>query len=243
MMATDDPLTHAATVRRRWVRLALLAVFVGAVVAFVALGGPRYLSLDTIQSHRDSLLLWTRQHFAASLAIAFLVYAGAVAFSIPGAVILSLTIGFLFGRWVGTVLVVAAATIGAVIVFAAARYVFADAARKRLGAFGERINAGFTANAFHYMLFLRLVPVFPFFLVNLAPAFTSITLRTFALATLIGIVPATFVFVNLGETLSRIDSLQGLVSAETLGALALLGLLALLPVLWKRRSRGRPTDA
>jgi len=242
-MAIGDARTNAAAVRRWWFRLVLLAVFVGAVVAFVALGGPKYLSLDTIQSHRDALLLWTRQHYAASLAIAFAVYAGAVALSIPGAVILSLTMGFLFGRWVGTVLVVAAATVGAIIVFAAARYVFADAARKRLGTLGARINAGFTANAFPYMLFLRLVPLFPFFLVNLAPAFTSIPLRTFALATLIGIVPASFVFVNLGETLSRIDSLEGLVSVETLGALALLGLLALLPVLWKRRHRGKPTDA
>jgi len=242
-MGMDDARSTAATVRRWWFRLVLVVVFVGAAVAFVALGGPRYLNLDAIQSHRDSLLLWTRQHYAASLAIAFVVYAGAVAFSIPGAVILSLTMGFLFGRWVATVLVVAAATVGAIIVFAAARYVFADAARKRLGALGARINAGFTANAFHYMLFLRLVPLFPFFLVNLAPAFTSIPLRTFALATLIGIVPASFVFVNLGETLSRIDSLEGLVSVETLGALALLGLLALLPVLWKRRHRGKPTDA
>ena len=86
------------------------------------------------------------------------------------------------------------------------------------------------------MLFLRLVPAFPFFLVNLAPAFTSIPLRTFVLATFIGIIPGTFVFVNLGETLGRIDSLQGLVSWETLGAFALLGILALVPIVVRRRS-------
>ena len=131
--------------------------------------------------------------------------------------ILSLTMGFVFGRWVGTALVVVAATVGATIVFLAARYIFADAARKRLGALGEKINAGFTENAFNYMLFLRLVPAFPFFLVNLAPAFTSIPLRTFVLATFIGIIPGTFVFVNLGETLGRIDSLQGLVSVADAG--------------------------
>jgi uncharacterized membrane protein YdjX (TVP38/TMEM64 family) len=84
------------------------------------------------------------------------------------------------------------------------------------------------------MLFLRLVPVFPFFLVNLAPAFTSIPLRTYVLATLIGIVPGSFVYVNLGTTLGRIDSLQGLVSAPTLLAFALLGVLALLPVAWRK---------
>ena len=85
--------------------------------------------------------------------------------------------GFLFGRWVGTVLVVIAATIGATLVFLAARYLFADAARRRMGALGEKISAGFTENALNYLLFLRLVPLFPFFLVNLAPAFTKIRLR------------------------------------------------------------------
>jgi uncharacterized membrane protein YdjX (TVP38/TMEM64 family) len=136
------------------------------------------------------------------------------------------------------VLVVCAATIGATILFLAARYIFADVLRKRLGAVGERINEGFTENAFSYMLFLRLVPAFPFFLVNLAPAFTSIPLRTFVLATFIGIIPGTFVFVNLGETLGRIDSLQGLVSWQTFGAFALLGVLALIPILVKKlRSR------
>ncbi len=92
--------------------------------------------------------------------------------------------GFLFGRWVGTVLVVVAATIGATLVFLAARYLFADAARRRMGALGEKINAGFTENALNYLLFLRLVPLFPFFLVNLAPAFTSISVRTFVVGTL-----------------------------------------------------------
>jgi len=218
----------------RALKLALLALFVGVAVAFFALGGQRYLTLDTVKANRDALLAFTQQHFAASLLIAFVVYAGATAFSLPGGLLLSLTTGFIFGRWVGTALVVAAATVGATLVFLAARYIFADAARRRLGAVGERINAGFTENAFNYLLFLRLVPLFPFFLVNLAPAFTSIPLRTYVLATLIGIVPGTFVFVNLGQTLGRIESLSGLVSTETLGAFALLGLFALVPVLLKQ---------
>jgi uncharacterized membrane protein YdjX (TVP38/TMEM64 family) len=217
-----------------WPRLAILAVFAGGVVAFFALGGQHYLTLETIKAHRDALLAFTQQHYVWSLAIAFAVYVGAVALSLPGALVLSLTFGFVFGRWVGTALVIAAATLGATLVFLAARYVFADAARRRLGAFGERINAGFTESAFSYLLFLRLVPLFPFFLVNLAPAFTSIPLRTYVLATFIGIIPGTFVFVNLGQTLGRIDSLSGLVSLETLGALALLGLFALLPVVVKK---------
>jgi uncharacterized membrane protein YdjX (TVP38/TMEM64 family) len=211
-------------------KIALLVLFVGVVVAFFALGGQDYLSLEAIKANRDRLIGFTESHYVAALAIAFAVYVGAVAFSLPGGLVLSLTMGFVFGRWVGTVLAVLAATLGAAIVFLAARYIFADAARKRLGALGEKINAGFTKNAFSYLLFLRLVPAFPFFLVNLAPAFTSIPLRTYVLATFLGIIPGTFVFVNLGQTLGRIDSLQGLVSAETLGAFALLGLFALVPV-------------
>jgi uncharacterized membrane protein YdjX (TVP38/TMEM64 family) len=235
--------SSATQARERWIRLAVLGVFVGGVAAFFALGGERYIDLDTIKAHRDTLLSFTQAHFAASLAIAFVVYAGAVAFSVPAGLVLSLTLGFLFGRWVGTVLVVMSATTGATIVFVAARYVFADAARRRLGALGEKINAGFTANGLHYLLFLRLVPVFPFFLVNLAPAFTSIPVRTFVLGTFLGIIPGTFVFVNLGQTLARVDSLHGLVSVETLGALALLGLLALLPIVWKRRAAATGNDA
>jgi uncharacterized membrane protein YdjX (TVP38/TMEM64 family) len=226
---------------RAWSRVALALAFAFAFVAFFAFDGPRHLSLEAVKAQRETLLAFTDRHFAAALAIAFVVYAGSVALSLPGATVLSLAAGFVFGRWVGTVLVVLAATTGATAVFAAARHLFANAARKRLGPVGERINAGFTRDAFAYLLFLRLVPAFPFFLVNLAPAFTSIRLRTYVLATLIGIVPGTFVYVNLGQALGRIDSLRGLVSLETVAAFSLLGLLALVPVAWKRlRARGAP---
>ena len=232
MPVADDP--QPPRPGNPWAKLAILAVFAGGIVAFFALGGQRYLSLETIKANRDALLAFADRHFVAALALAFVVYAGAIALSLPGGLVLSLTVGFVFGRWVGTALVVVAATVGATLVFLAARYLFADAARRRLGALGARINAGFTENAFSYLLFLRLVPLFPFFLVNLAPAFTGIPVRTYVLATLIGIVPGTFVYVNLGQALGRIDSLQGLVSGDTLLAFGLLGLFALLPVAWKK---------
>jgi uncharacterized membrane protein YdjX (TVP38/TMEM64 family) len=226
-----------------WLKLAIAGVFAGGIVAFFALGGQRYLSLDAVKANRDALLAFADRNFVAALAIAFVVYAGTVALSLPGGLVLSLTTGFVFGRWVGTMLVVVAATVGATLVFLAARYLFADAARRRLGSLGEKINAGFTENAFSYLLFLRLVPLFPFFLVNLAPAFTSIPLRTYVLATLIGIIPGTFVYVNLGQALGRIDSLQGLVSRDTLLAFGLLGLFALLPVAWKKWKARRAAGA
>jgi uncharacterized membrane protein YdjX (TVP38/TMEM64 family) len=240
---TDVPDAPPAAAGSRWPKVALALAFVAVVVAFFALGGQDYLTLDAVKANRDALLVFTREHFVAALSLAFLVYAGAVAFSLPGGLVLSLTMGFLFGRWVGTVLVVIAATVGATLVFIAARYLFADAARRRMGPLGAKISAGFTRDAFSYLLFLRLVPLFPFFLVNLAPAFTGIGLRTFVLGTLIGIIPGSFVYVNLGQTLGRIDSLAGLVSTETIMALVLLGALALLPVLIRRYRSSRPNNA
>jgi uncharacterized membrane protein YdjX (TVP38/TMEM64 family) len=224
-------------------KVALLAALAIVVAAFFVFHGERYLSLDVVKANRDALLEFTNAHYIAALAIAFIVYVVTIALSVPGGLVLSLTIGFLFGRWVGTVLVVIAATIGATLVFVAARYLFADAARRRMGALGEKIKAGFAENALNYLLFLRLVPLFPFFLVNLAPAFTTISLRTFVIGTLIGIIPGTFVIVNLGQTLGRIDSLSGLLSTETIAAFVLLGLLALAPVLVRKMRSPRTEKA
>jgi uncharacterized membrane protein YdjX (TVP38/TMEM64 family) len=221
--------------RRGLAKTLLLALFVAALVAFLLLDGPAHLSLGALKSNRDTLVRFADAHHVAAMAIAFVVYAGAVALSLPGGLVFSLACGLLFGRTVGTAVAVAAATLGATLVFMAARYLFADAARRRLGAAGERINAGFTRHAFSYLLFLRVVPLFPFFLVNLAPALTTVPLSTYAAATLIGIVPGTFAYVNLGQALGHVDSLHGALSLETLGALALLGMLALIPVFVRRR--------
>ncbi|MEP6702898.1 MAG: TVP38/TMEM64 family protein [Betaproteobacteria bacterium] len=232
-----------ATGGSKWIKLLIVAVFAGAIVAFFALGGQKYLTLETIKSNRDALLTFTGEHRFLMVLIAFGVYALAVACSLPGALLLSLTCGFLFGRWLGTAVIVCAATVGATIVFLAARYLIADWARSKMGNVGQKINEGFSENAFNYMLFLRLVPAFPFFLVNLAPAFTNIKLSTYVIATAIGIIPGTFVFANLGETLGTIDSLSGLVSKETLIAFALLGVLALVPVVIKKLKSRRTRAA
>ena len=219
---------------RNAAKLFIAALLVAAIAAFFVLGGQRFLSLDAVKSHRDALVAFADAHFVLALAVGFLVYAGAVALSLPGGLVLSLAMGFIFGRWTGTVLVVLAATVGGTLAFLAARYLFADAARRKMGALGEKISAGFTRNGLSYLLFLRFTPLFPFFLVNLAAAFTKISVRTYVVGTLLGIIPGTFVYVNLGQTLGRIDTLSGLVSIETIGALVLLGLFALVPVLVKK---------
>ncbi|HHH36979.1 MAG TPA: TVP38/TMEM64 family protein [Gammaproteobacteria bacterium] len=212
----------------------LAGLFMAGLAAFFLLDGDRYLTLEALKSHRDALLAFTRAHYALALAAGLVIYAVATALSVPGATVLSLAAGLLFGRWMGTALILAAATLGAVLVFLAARHLFAEAARRRMGPLARRLSEGFRRDAFHYLLFLRLVPVFPFWLVNLVPAFTRMSLRSYFLATLLGIAPGSFVFANLGQSLGRIERLDQLLSGETLLALGLLGLFALVPVLVKR---------
>lgn len=226
--------TPSPTSSGQWKKLALLGVFAGALGLFFGLGGDALLSLENLKANRAELLDYTRLHLWSMAAMMSAVYIASTAFSIPGATLLSLACGFLFGRWAGTAIIVFSATIGAALVFLAARYVFAEAAQRRMGKLATTMAKGFAENAFNYLLFLRLVPLFPFWLVNLAPALTAIRLRTYVLATAIGIVPASFVFANLGQSLGRIESGSQLLSPETLGALTLLGLLALLPLVARK---------
>lgn len=228
--------------RRHWRRWALLGCFAAAVALFFALGGDEWLRFRTLKAHRDELLALTRANRGLALALAFLGYLVVVALSVPGATVASLAVGFLFGRWVGTLVIVAAATLGATIVFLAARHLFADAARRRLGSRAQRVIRGFERDAVNYLLFLRLVPVFPFWLANLIPAFTPVRTRTYVLTTALGILPGTFVFANLGESLGRIESPDQLLSRQVLVALGLLGLLALLPVAVRKLRTPKPGD-
>lgn len=228
--------------RVHWRRFAVLAAFAVAVAAFFALGGDELLRFETLRAHRDTLLAYTRDHYARMLLLSFLVYVAVVAISVPGASVLSLAMGFLFGRWVGTAVILAAATLGATLVFLAARHLFADAARRRLGPRAQRVIHGFEKDAVNYLLFLRLVPVFPFWLANLIPAFTPVRTRTYVLATAVGILPGAFVFANLGESLGRIESADQLLSPQVLAALGMLGVLALLPVAVRKLRTPKPGD-
>jgi len=212
-------------------RVAVLAVFAAAIVAFVALGGTRYLTLDGAKEHADALRAFTAAHYCEALALSFGLYVLATTLSLPSGTVLSLTFGFLFGRWVATALVVTAGTLGATILFLSVRYLFKEALQRRLGHIGERINEEFTHDGFNWLLFLRLTPFFPYFLVNLVPAFTDIRVRTYIAATVIGILPSTLIVTNLGQALGSITSVYGLLAPEMLLALSLIGLLALVPVL------------
>lgn len=216
------------------IKILILALFVGGIALFFALGGQKYLNLETLKANRDALIQYTDHNYVSAFIIGFLIYTVSTALSLPGGLILSLAMGLVFGRWAGTVLIVLAATLGATLVFLAARYLFADMARKKIGGLAQKINEGFTQDAFNYLLFLRLVPLFPFWLVNLAPAFTNVSLKTYVTATAIGILPGTFVFANLGQNLGRVSSTKDLLTPGTIGAFVLLGVFSLIPVLYKK---------
>ena len=221
---------------RRW--LPVLAIALGAGL-FFAFGLQRYLSLEALKANRDWLYWQVADHLILVLAAYVLVYAGVVALSLPGATVLTLAGGCLFGQWLGTGITIAAATIGATLLFLAARTAFADLLRARAGPWLSRMRDGFQANALNYLLFLRLVPAFPFFVVNLVPAFLGVPLRTFVLATFIGIVPGTFVYATVGSGLRALldsnaeISLGQVLTPQILTALIGLALLSLLPVAYK----------
>lgn len=227
----DDDASNASR-GPAWKRVVPALVLAAMVTAGLVWGGS--LDFDTLKAHRAELLAYTEAHYAAMLFGVMLVYTVATAVSFPMGIVMTFAVGFLFGRWVGTGIVTLAASVGATLAFLSARYLFADAVRQRMGPRLKRLTRGFEQDAFNYILFVRLVPVFPFWLMNLVPAFTPVSARTFFLATLIGILPGTFVFANVGESLARIQSPGDLVGPQTLLALALLGAMSLVPIVIKK---------
>lgn len=219
---------------KKFNKILIISIFIGGFLAFFTLGGDQYLDFQFIKANREKLLIYTTDHYLISLLGSILIYTISTALSLPVASILSLIIGFLFGLWVGLAIILFSATLGATLVFLATRYVLAEAVYRRFGERTQRILSEFKKNDFNYLLFLRLVPLFPFWLINLAMAFTPIKVHTYILATLIGIVPGAFVFTNLGQVLGQIDSPTQLLSSKTLFAFSLLGLLALFPVVVKK---------
>lgn len=231
---------HPTPSRNRTGRWLVLAAFGVALAALYHFDVHHLLRYQTLHDHHASLSAWVGRNHAVALVGFMALYIGTVAFSLPGAVWLTLAGGFLFGTVTAALVVVVAATLGATVVFLLARYVFADLWRSKAGSTLARMEEGFRANAFSYLLVLRLVPLFPFWLVNLAPALLGVRLRTFVAATFIGIIPGTVVFSSIGggldEVLSRGEQpdLSLLFSPHILGPLLGLAALSLLPIPLKR---------
>ncbi len=221
-------------------RLAPLALIAAAIGLFFALDLDRYLSFEALRENRHALLAWREQNQIMAVLVFILVYAAVVALSLPGAVWLTIGGGFLFGTILSTVAVVVAATIGATLIFLAARYALGDYLRSKAGPMVRRMEDGFRENALSYLLFLRLVPVFPFWLVNLVPAFLGVPLGTYVIGTFIGIVPGSFVYSSVGNGLGAVfdagesPDLSIIFSPAILLPIIGLAVLALLPIAYKR---------
>lgn len=221
-------------------RLVPILVLLAGLGVFFALGWHKYISFDVLQENRQYLLdLVARYGVAAGLGF-MAVYAVATAFSIPGGAILTITAGFLFGPFLGALYVVFGATLGASALFLAARYAFADLLRAKAGPAIRKMEDGFRENAFNYLLVLRLVPLFPFFVVNLVPAFLGVTLKVYMIATFIGIIPGTFVYALVGNGLGAIfdrgevPDLGIIFQPQILAPILGLAVLAVIPVIYKK---------
>lgn len=205
---------------------------------------PQYLTLDALQNHHAALKAYIHDHLVVSLLGVGTVYIIVTATSIPGATILTLACGLFFGVGVGASLAIVAATIGATLVFLAAQSAFSDFFYQKVKSKLPKIVKGFEENAFSYLLFLRLVPLFPFFVVNIAPAFMNVRLSTYITATLLGIIPGTVVYASIGHSLESLfalgqqPDLKILFKKEIILPLLGLAVLSLLPIFWTKSRNG-----
>lgn len=244
MGSVDDCLKVVYLYKYRPKKRLLLLIFILGLLVFYEFGGQHLLHLESLRSDAKHLYEYTQTHYWQMLVLTIAVYTAATALSIPGAWMRSLTTGFLFGSWVGTLIIVFSATCGAVLTFMAARYLFAEQLRLRFekNASAARLINGFHRDAFNYLLFLRIVPMFPFWLVNIVPAFTPVEIRTFTIATSIGIAPASYALAALGQKMGPMTPSGNPLSPVMIGALMALGFLVLVPVIFRRRAstRNRP---
>lgn len=220
--------------RDRWPRLLLVAA-AAAVVAFYLTGLHERLRWEEVRAHIESWQALADEHLFLSLAAFFAVYLTATALSLPVALVLSLVGGALFGRWAGAAVVSLASTSGACLAFLGSRYLFRDWVRRRFGHRLGPIDRGIERDGAWYLLTLRMAPYVPFFLINLGLGLTPMRLGTFALVSWLGMLPATFVIVNAGTELGRLEKPSDALSPTFVGSLALIGLLPLLARLSLRR--------
>jgi uncharacterized membrane protein YdjX (TVP38/TMEM64 family) len=254
MVTSDQDRSSAA---RRFLPLAAVVLLAGLVLA---MGWHRQLSLETLERHHAVIHGFIDQNRPAAIGAYIGLYVTVVALSIPGSLFLTLTGGMLFGAFIGGLSAALGATLGAICIFLIAKSAFGEHLIHRAGPRAVKLAGGFRADAFNYLLFLRLVPLFPFWLVNLVPAFAGVGLKTFVAATAIGVLPGTFVFAFLGASLESViaaelaefhsclaagradcrldfDPQTGPI-LKLVAALVLLGLLALIPVVAKRMRAG-----
>lgn len=225
--------------RRVWPPLLLLAAIAGAWAS----GGTRLVSWGTLARHQWELAAWVDTHPILAPSLYILAYAVVVALSLPEAAVVSVAGGLLFGTLLGGALAIAGSTIGAIVLFLAIRHHLARAVAARGGRLIDRVRAALERDGFSYLLAIRLVPAFPFWLVNLAAGLSGMRLRPYVSATVLGIIPATFVYASIGAGVGKVlaeggaPDLSIIFSPGILGPLIGFAALSLLPVAWRRWKR------
>ncbi|KPK27243.1 MAG: dihydrolipoamide dehydrogenase [Desulfobacterales bacterium SG8_35_2] len=205
-------------------RLLIVAAIVGAVILFKVLDLGQYLSLDYLKTSQGKFLQLYSQNRLAVIAAYMAIYIAVTTLSLPGAAVMTLAGGALFGFWIGFVVVSFASTIGATLACFVARFLLRDWVQKRFGDKLSAINTGIKKEGSFYLFSLRLVPIFPFFIINLAMGLTPMKLFTFYWVSQIGMLPGTMVYVNAGKELGQIESLSGILSPGLIISFVILGL-------------------
>lgn len=244
---------------KRW---APVAVLIGAMALAFANGWHEHFTLSNLIKNREMLLVYVMDNFVLTALTFAAIYIVAVALSFPGASLITIASGFIFGWAYGGLITAFSATIGAAIIFSIASTSFGATLREKAGSRMDKLAKGFEENAFSYLLFLRLVPLFPFWLINLAPAFFNVRLGTYIVATFIGILPGTFAYALLGEGLDSLVAaqeqanpgcaamgtceidLKAAITPEIIFAMAGLAIVSLIPILMQRhRAKKRDLKA
>lgn len=213
---------------RRILKIILLVLIIAAVAAFFAFDLKQYATLDYIKQQQHTLLEYYNQNTALVLAIFGLAYVTVTAFSLPAATILTLLGGGLFGFITGLIIVSFASSIGATCAFLMARFLLKDSVQEKYGKQLKKVNEGFAKEGAFYLFALRLVPVVPFFIVNILMSLLPIKARTFYLVSQLGMLPGTAVYVYAGTELGKINTLSDVASPSLLFAFALLGLFPII---------------
>lgn len=243
----ESPEVAGSTPRLK--RLLPLLVIVAAMAAVFIFDLDRFLSFQALKEHRALLLAWTAENRVLAAIVFIAGYCVMVALSLPGAVWATLAGGFVFGTVTGALYCVIGATLGAVVIFLVARYALADTLKAKAGNAIRKMEAGFNENALSYMFVLRLVPLFPFWLVNLVPAFLGVPLRTYVIGTFFGIMPGSVVYSSVGNGLGAVFEQGGtpdlgiIFEPEVLLPILGLAALSLIPVFYKRIKGGRTAHA
>ncbi|HXV11431.1 MAG TPA: VTT domain-containing protein, partial [Burkholderiales bacterium] len=209
-------------------RLALIAVILIAITAFFFFDLGRFFTLDFFKSQQAAIDAYFRANPVRTAVIFLLVYIAVTGLSLPGAALMTLVGGAIFGLLWGTVIISFASSIGATLAFLASRFLFRESIQRRFGGNLKTINDGVERDGAFYLFALRLVPAFPFFVINLVMGLTSIRTWTFYWVSQVGMLAGTIVYVNAGTQLARIDSLSGILSPALIISFALLGIFPLI---------------